>query len=118
MKPFTFALLLLSLAACSTSNSTQGGCTADNAGNPITAVSIQDNQFVPSCFAVATGAIVTFMNQGATTHTVTTLDGPETFDSGNLAPGLTFQHTYGNTAGTSNFHCMIHAGMTATAIIK
>jgi plastocyanin len=118
MKPFALAALLLALAACSSSNSTPGGCTSANAGSPITSVTIQDFDFSPSCFAVAKGSVVTFTNSGSSTHTVTTLDGPETFDSMNLNPGGTYQHTYGNTGGTSNFHCKIHPSMTATAIIE
>jgi plastocyanin len=118
MKLLALASLLLPLAACSSSNSTPGGCTSANAGSPITAVSISDFAFSSSCFAVAKGSVLTFTNQGPSAHTATSIDGPESFDSGQLSSGQTFQHTFGNTAGTINFHCLNHPSMTGTLIIE
>jgi plastocyanin len=116
MKVLTLALALVPLAACSSSSSTP--CTAANAGSPITAVSIVDYQFNPSCFAVAKGTTVTFTNHGSVAHTATSLSGPETFDSGQMAVNQAFQHAFGNTAGTEDFHCLNHPQMTGTIIIQ
>jgi plastocyanin len=114
MKPFVLASLLVPLAACSSSTP----CTAANAGSPITAVSISDFAFSPSCFAVAKGSTVTFTNMGPSLHTATTIDGPESFNSMNIPLDMPFTHTFGMTAGTVNFHCLNHPVMTGTLIVQ
>jgi plastocyanin len=49
-----------------------------------------------------------------TAHTVTFDDGSA--DSGNLAPGSTFDHTFA-TAGTFAYHCAIHSSMHGTVTV-
>jgi plastocyanin len=71
--------------------------------------------FSPACIQVPAGTTVTFTNADGVTHTVTADDG--TYDSGNLAPTRAFTHLYA-TAGTSAYHCTIHAGMSGTVIVQ
>ena len=58
--------------------------------------------------------IVTWTNNDATTHTVTADDG--SFNSGNIAPGGKFSHTF-STAGTIAYHCSIHTSMKAKVVV-
>jgi plastocyanin len=63
---------------------------------------------------VKTGVTVTWVNDDNTTHTVTANDG--SFDSGNIAPGATFTHTF-NAVGSVAYHCTIHPTMTGTIVV-
>jgi plastocyanin len=78
------------------------------------AVSIVDFAFQPASIQVAAGSTVTWTNTGAATHTVTSDSGA--FDSGNVAPGASFSHTF-DTAGTFTYHCSIHPQMTGTVVV-
>jgi len=70
--------------------------------------------FGPNTLTVAKGITVTFINDDNTTHTVTADDG--SFDSGNVAPGATYKHTF-NAAGSFAYHCKIHTNMKATVSV-
>lgn len=78
------------------------------------AVSIVDFAFDPAAVEIPVGATVTWTNTGAATHTATASDG--TFDSGQLAPGATFSHTF-TAAGTFPYVCQIHPQMTGTVSV-
>lgn len=96
--------LALAVAAC-------GGSGPAPAAN---AVSIVNFSFNPGTLTVKAGTNVTWTNNGGSTHTVTAID--SSFDSGNVSPGSTFQHTFA-TAGTFAYHCTIHSSMTATVVV-
>lgn len=82
-----------------------------------TSVSIQNFAFDPTPLTVSVGTTVTWTNNQDVTHTVTSDPGSsESFESGNLAPGATFSHTF-NTAGTINYHCSIHTYMHGQVIV-
>lgn len=51
-----------------------------------------------------------------TTHTITS-DTQGLFDSGSLAPGATFEHTF-TAAGTYHYHCSIHPTMTGIIVVN
>jgi len=77
-------------------------------------ISIVDFSFNPSTLTIKPGDTVTWTNTSSgTTHTVTGTG----FDSGQLAPGSSFQHTF-PTAGTFDFHCSIHPSMTGQIIVQ
>jgi plastocyanin len=78
------------------------------------AVSIVDFAFDPAAVEIPVGATVTWTNTGAATHTATASDG--TFDSGELAPGASFSHTFA-AAGTFPYICQIHPQMTGTVTV-
>jgi len=76
----------------------------------------------PSPLSVPVGTTVTWINNDNTGHTVTQGNPsgntpPNGFDSGILAPGKTFNHTFG-TAGTIQYYCTLHPTMLGEVIVK
>jgi len=86
-----------------------------SAGASTTSISITGFAFSPSNKTVTAGTVITWTNNDATTHTVTSDDGTS-FNSGNIAPGHTFVYT-ASTTGTFNYHCDIHTFMTGTLTV-
>lgn len=81
-------------------------------------VSIKNLAFDPTPINIAAGTTVTWTNNDSVTHTVTSdSDSSESFDSGHLAPGATFTHTF-NNAGTISYHCTIHPFMHGQVIVS
>ncbi len=116
----SIALAAALAAGCGTGSSPQ---VSPSVCSPATAaavkmVRIADYNFEPPCFTVPAGTAVTFFNDDPDNiHEVATQAGQvESFDSGILAPGATFRHTFA-TPGTIGLYCKIFAGMTATAIV-
>ncbi len=82
-----------------------------------TEISIQDFSFTPSETTVAAGSTVTWTNDDAANHDVTSTDGPgvdaattSTFASETLSQGDTFSFTF-EEPGTYYYECTIHASM-------
>ena len=76
----------------------------------------------PSPINITKGTTVTWTNHDNTAHTVTEgnpsgYSPPNGFDSGILAPGKTFTHTFG-TAGTIQYYCTLHPTMLGEVIVK
>lgn len=118
MKRFiTLAVLALALVAlvvatgCSSGSSTTPS-TSSGAGSSSTpaaggtAVTIANFAFSPAEVTIKAGETVTWTNNDGVAHTVTGAD----FDSGSLAPGKTFSHTF-PTAGSFDYKCTIHPSM-------
>ncbi len=113
----TVALMMLMIASFA-----GGHASASTIAMPTgatVAIAVQDFQFAPKVGAANVGDTVTWTNTGATAHTVSASDG--SWDSGNLAPGASFSHTF-TAAGTVNYYCKIHgsangAGMAASIVI-
>jgi plastocyanin len=81
------------------------------------AVTIQNFSFSPQVITVKVGTTITWTDKDSTAHTVTSVSGPTSFNSGSLTPsGGTFQFKF-SQAGTYSYHCMIHPSMTATVIV-
>jgi plastocyanin len=78
-------------------------------------VSIDDFAFSPDTLSVSAGTTVTWVNNDTVPHTVTATDG--SFDSGNLAPGESFTHTF-SSAGSFAYLCNYHPNMTATVVVN
>jgi plastocyanin len=122
-KPLVLVVGLLvaafTIGACGGSSGYTGGAPACSAATATatTSVSIRASAFTPACITVAPGATVTFTNSDSISHTVTADGVPAAYDSGDLAPSLTFQHLYA-AAGTSSYHCNIHTGMKGTVIVQ
>ena len=104
-------LTAIVLFACSKSGGTNNNGGGNTTGN---SVSIANFAFSVSSLSVKSGTTVTWTNNDQTTHTVTADDG--SFDSGNIAPGGKFTHTF-NAAGTIAYHCSIHSSMTAKVVV-
>jgi len=79
------------------------------------AVSIQNFAFVPPNLSVVTGTTVTWTNQDAEQHTVSSDDG-HSFNSSAFGRNQTFQFTAG-APGTYTYTCRIHPFMHGTMTV-
>src|SRR5436190_24184837 len=106
---YLLSVLIISMVifACNKSN------TSMSTGNPNT-VSVKNMAFSPASLSVTSGTTVTWVNNDEIAHTVTADDG--TFDSGSIAPGNSFTHTF-SSVGTVNYHCSIHPMMKGAVTI-
>jgi len=109
---FVSVLLLLAQGCSKSSSPTSPSPTPP----PPNSVSIVDFAFSPASITVDSGVTVTWTNNGATTHTVTS-DGSGLFSSGNITPGGTYTHAF-VSKGTFGYHCSIHPQMTASITVK
>ncbi len=80
--------------------------------------------FLPGSPIIAVGTTVTWTNNDAVAHTVTsgsstgTVASPDgLFDSGDIAPGETFSYTF-TEAGTFDYFCTPHPWMMGTVIVS
>jgi plastocyanin len=85
-------------------------------------VSIIDFGFSPASVTVAAGSTVTWTNNGAVIHSVTSDTGA--FDSSPscpvgacINPGSSYSHVFAQ-AGTFAYHCKVHTTMTATVVVN
>ena len=101
-------------ASAATSGGRYGAGTPTSGGSG-TPASIVDYAFSPASITIKAGSAITWTNTGSAPHTVTADDG--SFDSGSLANGSTFSHTFA-TAGTFTFHCAIHSSMKGTVVVQ
>jgi plastocyanin len=81
-----------------------------------------EEPYNPSPVNIAKGTTVTWTNHDTTAHTVTEgnpsgYSPPNGFDSGILAPGGLFTHTFA-TAGTVQYYCTLHPTMLGEVIVK
>ena len=77
-------------------------------------VAIADEAFQPHTLVVATGATVTWQNDDALAHTITSREG--WFDSGQLAAGESFVHQF-DEPGSFQYVCNNHAGMEGVVVV-
>ncbi len=77
-------------------------------------VKIVDFAFRPRTITISKGTKVTWVNRGTVSHTTTSKTG--VWDSGSLAPGETFSHTF-RKAGTYRYHCTIHTDMKGKIVV-
>ena len=78
--------------------------------------------YSPSPLSVTVGTTVTWTNNDTTGHTVTegnpSGNTPQNgFDSGILAPGKPFVHTF-DKPGTTQYYCTLHPTMLGEVIVK
>lgn len=88
--------------------------SAQAVDSPGMTVSIQDFAFVESTLEIPVGTTVTWTNNDATPHTVTSTDG--VFDSGGLDSGETFSFTF-DSPGEFAYFCSFHPGMQGTIVV-
>ena len=80
-------------------------------------VTIQGFRYSPNIITIDEGESITWTNQDDTPHTVTVTQGPETFDSGELAAGQQFSFTF-TKPGTYSYECNIHTAMKGSIHVK
>ena len=83
---------------------------------PTRTVLIQNFRFSPANITIKRGTKVIWINRDSTAHTATANDG-RSFDSGSLAPGQRFSHTF-KTVGKKAYHCEIHPSMKGSVTVK
>jgi plastocyanin len=112
--PILLAILFL-IDSCSKSSDSTPGTNE---------VFISNMAFDPATITVAVGTNITWINNDATAHTVTSDTGSaDTFDSGSISAsggyggGGSFHRTFA-TAGTFHYHCSIHPSMHGTVIVQ
>jgi plastocyanin len=98
------SLALLLLPAC-------GGGDDGGAATEPGHVNVVDSSFKPKTISIAVGDTVTWDFKGDLQHNVIDEDG--TFKSKTKGKGYTFTHTF-NSAGTYDYVCTLHSGMTGT----
>jgi len=85
------------------------------------AVSINSMSFAPATITVSAGTTITWTNQDAIAHTVTSDTG--LFNSGSISSsgyyggGGTYSYKF-TTAGTYPYHCSIHPSMKGTIVVN
>jgi plastocyanin len=93
------------------------GNPGGSSGSPTAtnAVTIGNNNFTPANIQVAVGTTVTWTwDASAVTHNVTFADGVASGDKGANA---TYTRTFA-AAGTFQYQCTIHPGMTGSVLVK
>jgi plastocyanin len=80
-------------------------------------VSIPGFEFSPANLTINEGDIVTWTNDHTINHTSTSADGGVEWDSGTLAPGESFSHTF-TTEGSYDYLCTIHPSMTGNITVE
>jgi YVTN family beta-propeller protein len=109
-------IAVLLLSACGSPDATATPPPAPGvAGVTEATVDIVDQAFQPHTVVVATGATITWVNDDAVAHTVTS-NGEAWFDSGQLAPGQEFQHEF-DKPGTFRYHCDNHSNMEGVIVV-
>jgi plastocyanin len=127
------ACLALTVAACgdddddngdsggggaATTEQTDTGAPPAGGGGGAAEVDIPDISFAPDELTVKAGTTVTWTNSDDIPHTVTKDAGPgPEFDSGNLAPGDTFEQTF-DAEGTVDYVCTIHPGQAGSVTVE
>lgn len=104
--------ILLALAACSGDDAESTSTGVDAA--PEATITIVDLAFTGAT-SVGVGETLTVTNEDNVGHTWTAVDGE--FDSGNLAQGESFEHTF-DEAGEIDFFCSIHPDMTGSVTVE
>ncbi len=78
-------------------------------------IQIKGMNFHPGTVTVAPGTTVIWTNDDAFGHTTTS--DTKLWDSGLLAPGKSFSHTF-DKPGSFPYHCAVHTFMTGTVTVK
>ena len=79
-------------------------------------VAIKNFAFAPAAITVKSGTKVTWTNQDADAHTVTSQNGSGPLNSQPLDTGQSYSYTF-TKAGTYSYLCTIHPFMTATVTV-
>ncbi|MFP4343690.1 MAG: PQQ-dependent sugar dehydrogenase [Anaerolineales bacterium] len=84
-----------------------------------TEIAMRNNEFQPRELTIAPGTRVTWVNEDAVLHTVTsgTRDEPTGMFDVEVATGETFFFTF-DEPGTYDYYCSIHPGMDGTIIVE
>ena len=112
--PLGLVLALALIAALAAGFIFARGRAAQADPTAVAVVTMADASFQPATVRIKAGESVTWKNPTKLTHTVT----GNGFDSGNVAPGGSWSHTF-SKAGSYPYVCVPHqaAGMKGTVIV-
>lgn len=82
---------------------------------PGTSVTMAGARFTPPTISITTGETVRWFNDDAMPHTATAAD--RAWDSGNLAPGGSFERRFDHP-GSYSYVCLYHAWMTGVVVVS
>ena len=88
-----------------------------NKASETNSVTIQNFAFSPVNISVKAGTKVTWTNNDSATHTITETDDKTGPNSGNVAPGSSYDFTF-TKPGIYHYHCAIHPSMTGTVTVN
>ena len=109
------AVIVSALAACTSGSGKTS--KAPTPANPNEVV-IYNYKFRPQTLTVSVGATVTWINRDVAPHTATHPSfGDEPFDTGSLGHLAVFSHTF-KIAGSYDYYCVLHQGMTGTIVVQ
>lgn len=115
-------LLFVGTTGCQTSGSsanTASPAAATTNAKHVT-VQLQSSAFSPAQIHVTPGTTVTWKNDDAVIHTVTSGQNGKpdgVFDSKDLAPGKSFSYTF-KKSGTYPYYCVYHPNMVGTVTVS
>lgn len=107
---FLVTALSITLLSCTKSKNTAGNGSNNNPNE----ISIAGMSF-PATSTVKVGSTVTWTNNDAMAHTVTSDDGTS-FSSGTIGLGKSFSYTAKST-GSFAYHCNFHSNMKGTLVV-
>lgn len=131
LSPLALLLVALALTACgsSSSNSSSSSSAASSTPAPAAsstpsssaagtsvAVTMQNIAFSPNSIHAKVGDTVKWTNQDPVAHNVTYVSGPQFASSSTFGNGGTYSIKL-TKAGTIQYRCTIHPGMTATIVV-
>ena len=121
LRPLLMATLVMTLAACGSPapvvDPTPTPKEPELATCP-SAIVIEQFEYLPGNCQVATGTMITFLNQDTVQHTATSLAGaPVAFDTGDINPKKSATVTF-TTPGVYDYYCTIHPDMEASITVK
>jgi plastocyanin len=118
------ANMTLTDTEAATGTTTAGDTTSDGSPTGVSIVpgssSLTDNAYRPNPLEVRVGDTVTWSNDDATPHTVTSGQNGQPdgqFDSSIMAPQQRFEHTF-TQAGEYPYFCVLHPDMVGTIIVS
>src|SRR5262245_38062691 len=111
----TIASMFMLVAVMSLSCSKSSSNNNNNSNNSPNTVTMAGMAFSPGTITVPVNTTITWKNTDNMAHTVTADD--NSFDSGNIGAGSSYSRTF-SVAGTYNYHCTLHAGMTGKVIVQ
>ena len=117
ISPFAVVVIIFVIGLSFSCSGDDNSTSSNGSSNPppANAVNIAGLAFSPTNLTVKAGTTVTWTNNDAATHTVTSDNGAFT-SSGNLKTNDTYQFTF-MTAGSYPYHCTIHPSMQATITV-
>jgi plastocyanin len=110
------ALVVVSTLLVVSASGAHKHTTAKAQKHPTRTVLIQDFSFKPAHITIKRGTKVRWINKDPHPHTASAIN-PRRFDSGRLAPGKRYTHTF-KSLGKKRYHCEIHPFMKGSVVVK